>query len=108
MQKAKASPEKIAQEWLEVHEELSQLKARKETLELFLKPYLKAQPDETVEVAGYRLKLVQSAREAFSLSKARAKLSKTVLTKLEEFISHSKSSYIKSTFLGDVAQAEAA
>lgn len=94
----KLIPEKAAKEWIILTAQAKKIANRLEELAEFLKPLLEEEPDKAADWNGWRFKLVEYEREAFSLQKARdAGVDGRILA---PYISRSQVKFIKPTWQG--------
>lgn len=84
-------------EYISLKEEKSRIERRLEILKEGLEPLLEEAPGKSVELAGWKMTLLHTSRESFSLSKAKEKIDGRTLA---PFVSVSEFSQIRLYYQG--------
>jgi regulator of replication initiation timing len=83
--------------WVALTSQIKRLEKQKEDLKPQLEKILEKEPENTLELDGWRAILVASERESFRLKEAKEKIDEKVL---KPFITHSKYTQIRTSWQG--------
>lgn len=98
------SKKNLLASWIDVKAQIERLEKEKSELKEKLEKVLEKEPDQTLELNGWKCTLVESSRESFRLKEAKIELDLKVL---KPFISISKFTQIRTTWQGGEVEAAA-
>lgn len=87
-------------EWVHTKAQIERLEKKKNELKVKLEAVLEKEPEQTLEIDGWRCVLVKSSRENFSLKEAYEKLDPIEMKALKPFISVSKFTQVRTSWQG--------